>query len=217
MSLIVSDLEGTLSTGSSWRGLRSYFRKQFNAGAYDRFFLKWIPIFPLVQLGIMNRRDVMSRWMQDEISLFSGASYQEFNEMAEWVVEHIMWPNRREDVLREIKFFQLRGAQIAIVSSAYQPIVEAFARRIDATPIGSPIIFQGGVLEGVSLPINSYEYKQKNIYALFNDVEIISAYGDTISDMPMMEMSAEPVAVYPNKNLRKIAESRNWRILDARN
>ena len=142
----------------------------------------------------------MSRWMQDEIRLLCGATSQEFNEIAEWVVEHIMWPNRREDVIAEIRLLQQRGAQIAVVSSAYQPIVEAFARRIDANPIGSPLIFQDAKLVGVTLPINSYEHKIKNIYTLFKDVEIMSAYGDTMSDIPMMELSADPVAVYPNNN-----------------
>ncbi|MBC8505688.1 MAG: haloacid dehalogenase-like hydrolase [Anaerolineales bacterium] len=214
MSIIVSDLEGTLTTGSSWRGLRRYFRMHYDAWAYDRFFLKWIAIFPLVQLGIMNRREVMTSWMLDEISLFRGNSPQKFNKMAEWVVENTMWPNRRKDVLLEINLHRQNGAKVAIVSGAYQPIAEAFARRMDAISIGSPLIFQNGKLEGVTLPINSYEHKRKNIQDQLSDAKIASAYGDTTSDIPMMEMSADPVAVYPSKHLRQIAEKRNWRILD---
>jgi len=152
--------------------------------------------------------------MLGEISLFSGASLQEINQMAEWVVEHVMWPKRRKDVLAEIKLHHQNGAKIAVVSSAYQPFVEAFAIRMDAIAIGSPLIFKEGKLEGVALPINSYEHKSKYILDHLNGANITSAYGDTASDIPMMEMSSDPVAVFPDKHLRQIAEKREWRILD---
>jgi len=213
MTVIVSDIEGTLTTGSSWRGLRSYFKENYNAWAYNRFFLKWLPRFPLVQSGILDRRAVMTNWMQDEIGLLRGTSPDEINEMSEWIVEHFMWPGRREGVLAELNQHRQAGAQIAVVSSAYQPIVEAFARRIDAAPIGSPLIFHEEKLVGVSLPINSYEHKREYIQASFDGSVVISAYGDTASDIPMMEMSETPVAVYPDFALRRVAEARNWRII----
>lgn len=214
MTIIVSDLEGTLTTGSSWRGLRSYFKKNYSNWAYELFFLKWVPVFPLVQLGILGRREVMTNWMRDEIGLLQGASRDEINEMAAWIVEYIMWPKRRENVLAEIDQHRQNGAQIALVSSAYQPIVGAFAHRIDAIPIGSPLIFHEDALIGVTLPINSYEHKSKYIQDRFGEHPISITYGDTASDIPMMEMSAEPVAVFPDKYLRRFAETRDWRIFD---
>ncbi len=214
MNIIVSDLEGTLTTGSSWRGLRSYFRENYRSWEYDLFFLKWLPIFPIVKIGLMSRREVMSRWMQDEIRLFTGASSEQINAMASWIVEHVMWPKRRMEVLDEIEHHRRNGAQIALVSSAYQPIVAEFAKRLDAIPIGSPLIFHGGKLVGVRLPINSYEHKSKNIRDHIGEKPISLALGDTASDIPMMEMGVEPVAVFPDKYLRMYAASQGWRILD---
>jgi len=214
MDIIVSDLEGTLTTGSSWRGLRSYFKNNYNTWTYNRFFLKWLPKFPLVQLGILDRRKIMSSWMQEEIGLLRGASPKEINDMAEWIVEHSMWPDRREAVLAELDQHHQAGTKIVVVSSAYQPIVEAFARRMDAIPVGSPLVFHADKLMGVSLPINSYEHKRKYIETSFNGYAVISAYGDTASDIAMMEMSQEPVAVFPDSTLRRIAETKNWRIID---
>jgi phosphoserine phosphatase len=37
-------------------------------------------------------------------------------------------------------------------------------------------------------------------------------YTDSVSDLPLMERVAEPVAVNPDPRLRRIAERRRWRI-----
>ena len=42
------------------------------------------------------------------------------------------------------------------------------------------------------------------------------AYSDSITDLPMLEAVGEPVAVNPDKDLRKIAEERDWQIRDFR-
>ena len=42
------------------------------------------------------------------------------------------------------------------------------------------------------------------------------AYSDSITDLPMLEIVGEPVAVNPDKDLRKIAEERDWQIRDFR-
>jgi phosphoserine phosphatase len=39
------------------------------------------------------------------------------------------------------------------------------------------------------------------------------AYGDSTSDVPLLEMAKEPVAVHPNDGLRQIASEKGWRII----
>jgi hypothetical protein len=46
------------------------------------------------------------------------------------------------------------------------------------------------------------------------DLESSYAYSDSVTDLPMMEMVGHPVAVNPDKELRKIAEEREWPILE---
>ena len=38
MHIIVTDLDGTLTTGSSWQGFRNYFKKTYSALACNNFF-----------------------------------------------------------------------------------------------------------------------------------------------------------------------------------
>ncbi|MEA3350271.1 MAG: HAD-IB family phosphatase [Chloroflexota bacterium] len=214
MTLVVSDLDGTLTTGSSWRGLRCYFQKHYSAWTYNLFFLRWLPRFPLMKLGLLDKQKTMTAWMQAEIGLLRGEPSQALNEMAEVIVVEELWPERRVDMLAKLDKHRQSGAQIAIVSSAYQPIVEAFARRIGGVrAIGSRLMYEGDRLAGVALPINSFERKVENIRSFYKDSPIIAAYGDTISDIPMLEMSRNPIAVYPDDGLRRVAEARGWRMM----
>ena len=92
--------------------------------------------------------------------------------------------------------------------------MEAFARRIgEVSAIGSKLIYEDGRLSGVALPINSYQQKAENICSFCGDAHIIAAYGDTISDLTMLEMSQHPTAVYPDDALRRVAESKGWYIV----
>ncbi len=43
---------------------------------------------------------------------------------------------------------------------------------------------------------------------------LAAAYGDSLADVPLLEMAAEPVAVAPDPELRALAVARGWRILD---
>lgn len=214
MEIILSDLEGTLTTGSSWKAIRTYYKANFNPSIYNRFFLRWIPRYLMVGLGLRSRRKAMLDWMAQEVDLFRGMSRQAFEQMAAWVVAEGMWPNRREEVLLEIDQARIRGAQVVLVSSGYQPIVEAFAKRMDAIPIGTPLTFKDDRLCGIEDPVNAYEYKVARILAKIGSENIQVAYGDTISDLPMMELSRSPVAVCPDSKLRKVAIARDWRIID---
>ena len=215
MQLIVTDLDGTLTTGSSWQGFRNYFKQTYSTLAYNMFFIRFLPRFPLMKLGLINRKKVMTAWLQGEIGLMRGLPISEVNAMAEWVVFNELWPKGRADVLRELEKKRLAGTQIVLVSGAYQPMVEAFARKIDANAIGTQLRYEDGKLQGIELPVNSYQRKAEKVSALYPHARIIATYGDTLSDLPMLEMSDNPVAVYPDAKLRRVAEERGWRVMSS--
>ena len=177
------------------------------------FFIRFLPHFPLMKLGLLNRKKTMTAWLQGEIGLMRGMPISEVNAMAEWVVFNEMWPKCRADVLFELEKKRLAGAQFVVVSGGYQPIVEAFARKVDAKAIGTQLRYEDGKLNGIELPVNSDQHKAEKVRARYPDARIVAAYGDTLSDLPMMEMSEQPVAVYPDAKLRRVAEERGWRVM----
>jgi len=213
MNLILTDLEGTLTTGSSWRGFRSYFKEHYSSLSYNLFFSRFLLRFPLMKMGLLNRQKTMTAWLQAEIGLMRGLPASEVTAMAEWVVFNEMWPKCRPDVLLELDKKRLSGAHIVVVSGAYQPIVEAFARKMDAQAIGTQLVYENGRLSGIELPVNSYQHKAEKVRIRYPDARIVAAYGDTLSDLPMIEMSEQPVAVYPDTKLLRIVVERGWRVI----
>jgi HAD superfamily phosphoserine phosphatase-like hydrolase len=214
MEIAIFDVEGTLTTGSSWRALRGYFKTYNNPWIYHRFFLGWMPRYFLVKLGVVSRRKAMSRWMQEEVRLFQGLNCSEFDRMAEWVVEHEMWPQRRKSVIAELEAYRQEGVKIVLSSSAYQPIVEAFGRKVGADAIGSSLVYVHDKVSGIEIPINAYEEKVAGITRRYEGARILAAYGDSVSDFPMMALSQAPVAVFPKPKLRQEALARGWRIVE---
>lgn len=214
MDIILSDIEGTLTTGSSWRALGKYFMKHDNQLAYYLFLLRWLPRFPFVKMGLIDKRKGMRSWMESEINLLKGRTRQDIEETAAWIVKNEMWPKRRQDVIQELVQHQSEGARIILVSSAYQPFVTAFAHRLGAEAIGTPLLFNQDVLSGLTIPINAYQQKAENILTRIKEGNIVAAYGDTASDIPMMELSENPIAVYPSRELRKEADCQGWRIIE---
>lgn len=168
----------------------------------------------MVALGFYSRKQAISKWMAEEAALFRNISRQDFKQMADWVVEEVMWPKRRKDVLEEIERIKQDGAQVFVVSSGYQPIVQAFAERMGAIAIGTPLKVKSDRIEGISYPVNAYEHKAARIRDETKSGAILAAYGDTISDLSMLELSQSPVVVCPDQKLRKIAEKRGWRIIE---
>lgn len=215
MSIVISDIEGTLTTGSSWKALQKYYLTYLNPWVYRIFLFRWLPRYPLVQAGILDRKKAMAEWMRREINLLKGYSPDEFNKIAEWIVENEMWSQKREYLIKELEEYKTSGIKIVLVSSAYQPFVDRFADHIGADSIGSSLIYEENKLTGVSSPVNAYQQKADNILARYKNEKITAAYGDTISDLPMMELSEEPIAVTPSAELRKIAEHRGWRIIES--
>lgn len=213
MNVIITDLEGTLTTGSSWRGFRSYFKQHYSALSYNLFFSRFLLRFPLVKFGLLNRQKTMTAWLRAEIGLMQGLPVSEVNAMAEWVVFNEIWPKCRQDVLFELEKKRLSGTLIVVVSGAYQPIVEAFARKMDARAIGTQLVYEDGRLSGIELPVNSYQRKAEKVRARYPDAHIVAAYGDTLSDLPMLEMSDMPIVVYPDAKLLRVAKERGWRII----
>lgn len=211
--IVVSDLEGTLSAGATWRGFGRYIKEHRSALRYNLFFAIRLPGMMLVQMGLINRRDFQNRWFVDMIKLLTDATPESVAHMAEWVVEHELWPGRREDVLAEMAQHREARARIIVASGIYQPIAEAFARRFGAEAAATPLEITDGRARVVG-EISVREVKVERVQATLGGQEVDIAYGDSGADVPMMELGKVQVAVYPDRALRRIAEARGWRILE---
>jgi phosphoserine phosphatase len=169
----------------------------------------------LVKLGLRKEQVFKEKWLLGMLRLYAGFSEAEFAEVAEWVVDQEIWPNRRLNVVAELEDHQANGRSVIIVTGVFQPILDNFAARLGFAAIGTGMAFENGRFTGeASTPLNIGEQKLVTLHQRFGDVPLYAAYGDTGPDIPMLKISTHPVAVCPDKQLRAIAEAENWRILD---
>lgn len=211
--VVASDLEGTLSSGETWKAMAAYLERDGKSRTYRNFFNARFPRALLAQSGIINRRKFQNRWIEELIGLFTGFSLEEFRAVGEWVVEHHLWPQRKPHVIAELERYKLEGARLILVSGTYQPVLEAFAARLNAEAIGSPLEVVNGKLTGrLAGPINVGTQKVSSLKAAgISSLE--AAFGDTLLDTAMLEMARVPIVIPTDAKLEKLALERGWRVL----
>ncbi|MGQ9905006.1 MAG: HAD family hydrolase [Anaerolineae bacterium] len=228
--IIASDLEGTLTTGETWRGVGKFVSQNGRKWAYRRYLATHLPTAVLAKAGLINRTRERYRWVIDMAELVKGYSTEQLTEMGTWVAQYEMWPKRRQAVIDEVLTHARNGAQIVLLSGTYQPILDAFAQCLmreapgilPIVAIASPLEVKDGLATGkLDGPLNVEQAKADRAQAWLRGAHADTAgidmmYGDTLGDLQMMELSRTPVCVYPSAALRRIALARGWRILEAR-
>ncbi len=213
--IVVTDLEGTLTSGETWRGLTDYLREHGRGGAVWRFLLPYLPLRLLARLGLRRNtaRDRLG-FMQSLARLMAGSSEAEWAEAADWVVEHTLWPARFSAVFAELEDARRAGARVIICSGAYQPLVEAIARKAGFEAIGTPLVWKDGRSTGeVAGAFTFGRRKAERLTQYLSGVGIDRAYGDTTGDIDMLALAREGVVIDHDPALRREAETRGWRIL----
>lgn len=212
---VAADLEGTLTTAETWRAVAAHLRRTGRRGAYRRFLLPRLPLVALARLGLIDRQQFRDRWITDLARLLRGTSVEEMERLAEHIVEQELWPARRQAVVDALAAQRTEGRTVILCSGTYQPVLDAFARRLAAEALGTPMATDGGILTGrLETPPNTGPRKAERLAAALAGRRLVAAYGDSLADAPMLAESDDPVAVYPEPGLRQLAEERGWRVLE---
>ncbi|NCF69012.1 MAG: HAD family hydrolase [Chloroflexi bacterium] len=213
---VASDLEGTLSAGAAWQGMRGYLINQGREQAYKRFFLRKMPRYLLFRLGLVSQESMKQDWILGLLQLFVGYTAEQMAELGQWVVENEIWPKRRQSVVDELLSHLDRGRRVIINTGQFEPLLAELLPEMEGVEgIGTPLILEDGRITGrLAGPLNTGVRKVEQLEPFARDGLILSAYGDSEQDIPMLEMSNMPVAVYPDRGLKREAENRGWPILE---
>ena len=210
--IVVSDLMGTLTTGSPVPGLLDWVKHHQSKWQANRYMLAMLPNLILAKAKLIDWQRWGQNLMVDSLSLVQEATPEKLLEVAEWVVEQNLWRKRRPDVIARLTSHAKEGAQVYIASSLFEPGVEAFARRIGAQAIGTPVKILNGRIQ-LAAELVQNENKIEQVLARLGVDRVDYAYGDTVLDVPLLEHADHPVAVYADDNLRQIALERGWEIV----
>jgi phosphoserine phosphatase len=210
--IVVSDLMGTLTAGSPVLGLVDWVRHNQSKWQANLYMAGMLPSYFLAKGKLIDWQKWGQGLMVNSLALVKDATPEKFEEVAEWVVEHDLWKKRHEDVIARLMGHAEQGAQVHIASSVYQPAVEAFARRIGAQAIGTPVKFVDGQVR-IATELVASEKKIEQVLSRLGVERVDFAYGDSALDIPLLEHADHPVAVYPEDKLRAVAQERGWEIV----
>ena len=142
--IVISDMMGTLTTGSPVLGLVDWVRHNQSRMQANLYMASMLPNYFLAKRGWIDWQKWGQDLMVDSLALIKDATPEKFAQVAEWTVEYNLWPKRREDVIARLRQHIESGAQVHIASSVFEPGVEAFAKRFGAQAIGTPVEYVNG-------------------------------------------------------------------------
>jgi phosphoserine phosphatase len=213
--IVISDMMGTLSTGSPVLGLVDWVRHNQSKMQARLYMLSIMPSYFMAKRGWLDWQSWAQGLMVDSLKMVRDATPEKMRLVAEWAVEHDLWKKRRDDVIARLRAHAAQGAQVYIASSVIEPIIEPFARRIGAQTIGTPVEYVDGRVR-IKGDLVAQERKIEQVLNRLHVERVDFAYGDTAQDVPLLEHADHPVAVYPDDALNAIATKRGWEILGSR-
>ena len=216
--IVVSDMDGTLTTAETWRGVHQWIRANYPSPAASRFITVRLPLVFLARSGLMNKERFRARWLEDQTKLIRGLPAEQLTAMGEWVVEHLLWPARRVEAVTAVQAAHTTAratdpaTELVLATGGYQPIAAAFAKKLGATiALGTPFEVVNGIATGkLAAPTQSGEEKARAALTCAAGGRILAAFGDTAADIPLLTLAERAIAVAPDNALSREAARLGW-------
>jgi HAD superfamily hydrolase (TIGR01490 family) len=154
------------------------------------------------------------------IKWLAGVSQSTISELSSEVFNNHLLTSIPDEVKSEIKMHKDKNAAIVILSSSLFPVCQEVANYLDLDDvICTELEFNGNCFTG--RPSGKICLGNEKLFRLEKYCEKINSkmsdswyYGDSISDLPVLGIIGNPVCINPDRQLRKRAKERNWKIFD---
>ena len=156
------------------------------------------------------------------LAILAGVEPGELVDVVEGALEPVLRPLLAPEVVAVAEELRVKGYRLYIVSTALQEIVDALAvdLRFDGGLGTVAEIGADGRYTGRSLRPLHGRAKAEVVCELAAtegiDLDESVAYSDGYSDLPLLEVVGEAVAVNPDRKLRRAARKRGWSVLEGR-
>lgn len=210
------DLDRTLTRRATVLALAGTFRER---GVISRWDLLRAAVWQLIFTARGADADAVRRAAEDGMRFLKGFSVEEMRELVGDSMEPVLRPLVYEEPLQLLQQHRERGECCYIVSATLQEIVDHIARDLGFDgAVGSTCEIVDGVYTGRSLRGVHGAEKAVALHQLAADHDLdlaaSTAYSDSHTDVPFLEAVGHPVAVNPDKQLRRIAARRGWPVLE---
>jgi HAD superfamily hydrolase (TIGR01490 family) len=206
------DLDRTLLRRSSALALAPAFRA---AGLISRRQLAKAAAWQALFMVRGASHDAVKRAAEDGLVVLRGFRPEELQALVAESMEQVLRPLVYAESLDLVDRHRRRGEPVYIVSATLQEIVQAIADDLGFDgALGTICEVKDGVYTGRALRALHAEEKARCLRELEYDLEASTAYSDSHTDLPFLEAVGHPVAVNPDRALRRIASERSWPVLE---
>jgi phosphoserine phosphatase len=214
--IVASDLNGTLTTGSPILAVAKW--AEINQASLPPKLFKIRILFSYLQVkfGLKDLDVWADKNLRGVLGLISSPTPDKLTEIMTFIVEDELWPKRRPKAIELLRNFHQQGAEIILVSAAFEPAVAIFGEKIvpgEISGIGTPVFIEDGKLS-LADELTVRNKKMDLVRSKLGSRNLDYALGDTIADLPMLQASRNPIAVAPDHKLRAHASERGWKILE---
>ena len=210
--LAVIDLDGTLLKGmNAERIFYLHLLVHGRVGVMRMAAFLLTLIGDILRLGFRRAIATNTRILRGETP---GAVRQWAREFGRVFLRKAVPDNLREKILG----LKQEGCRIVLLSGSLQILVDQLKERLEAEIlIGTDLEVDDGKLTGRKKGI--FPYGRMKVEALFQKIDPGGIdwpsswpLADRKSDLPDLELVGHPVAVHPDRKLRKLARQRGWEI-----
>lgn len=220
MRVAIFDFDGTIYAEETFTLLMKHLKEHPTyQTSYKRFYRAIVPPYIANKLKVYPDRKMKKRSMQLYLEAFEGRTKQEMDLYFE-ELKAVMQQDFNKKVLDRLKLHQQEDIHILLVSGAYTQFLERVTDGLVFNQIiGTDIFYRDEKVhtKNVITHING-EQKTLKVHEALNghqiDWENSFAYGDSFSDLPVLELVGNPVAVRPDEKLRSLANERRWEVMD---
>jgi HAD superfamily hydrolase (TIGR01490 family) len=153
--------------------------------------------------------------------LLRGWPIEEGQALFDRLTDKLIVPNLRREALDRLRDHQAKGHLVGLVSGTFAPWLATVASRLEVPhAIGTPLETREGRYTGRIIPplCNGHDKLMRvQQYAGGQGIEIdwtaSYAYGDRVSDVPLLAQVGHPVAVSPEPDLLAHAQASGWPVL----
>jgi HAD superfamily hydrolase (TIGR01490 family) len=210
------DLDRTLMSGSS----AFYFGKAvYREGMLPLHRLTRDAISTLL-FKLFGASDEKSEATRDRIlAAVAGQEAEQFQRLSPSVIEELL-PKIRPEAQALLDMHESAGRDVWILSASPVEIVGELAKALEITGgIGTESEIVDGVYTGrLAAPFCYGEGKAEHIRRLAAthgyDLQQCYSYSDSASDLPMMQIVGNPIAVNPDRPMMAVAHRRGWPVVE---
>ncbi len=216
--LAIFDFDGTIYKKETFPLMMGQLKNHPTLTVYSKFYRSILPIYVAYKLKLYPEAKMKAQMMERYLHALHQLGKNEltifFTEMADK-----MHDDYNLEVVKRLRQHHEDGFLVMIVSGAYTPLLEATSKNLPVDEIiGTVIPFSDGKID-LQTRIQHIQSDQKKLsihHSLQNkkvDWDNSYAYGDSFSDLPVLEMVGNPIAVAPDHKLELIANEHHWEII----